>query len=56
MRLGTMKSRAPSGVDFVSIGVSTSMKPAGLQRAAEALRHPIAQERPESISGRRMST
>ena len=27
MRLGTMKSRAPSGVDLVRIGVSTSMKP-----------------------------
>ena len=26
-RLGTRKSRAPSGVDLVSMGVSTSMKP-----------------------------
>ena len=27
MRLGTTKSRAPSGVDFINTGVSTSIKP-----------------------------
>ena len=43
MRLGTRKSRAPSGVDFVRIGRLDLEEPAGLERLAEALRERVAQ-------------
>ena len=43
MRLGTTKSRAPSGVERVRIGVSMSRKPARVQVVADRLRDPVAQ-------------
>ena len=48
-----MKSRAPSGVDLISVGVSTSRKPAAWWASPDGLNHTAPQE--ESV-GHRLAT
>ena len=43
MRLGTTKSRAPSGVERVRIGVSMSRKPAAVEVLADRASDVVAQ-------------
>ena len=50
---GTMKSRAPSGVDLMSSGVSTSTKPARVVHLADRLHEPRAQHEALVIARRR---
>ena len=54
-RDGTRKSRAPSGVDLVRIGVSISRKPLRVEVVARRLHDAVAQLEVGSMGGRRRS-